>query len=270
MIRLSAFADEISPALDEQIVGLRAETIRHLDLRSVDGTNVLDLTGEQVRTIQRALAAAGIHVAAIASPIGKTSIDASREDDVQRMRRAVDLARLFSAPTIRAFSYYPGADGRFDREEIVERLRTLVALAGEADVTVMHENEKGIYGDTAERCADLLGEVPGLRAAFDPANFLQCGEEPYPHAYDLLRPAIGYVHVKDVAADGSLVPAGRGEAHWPDILAALRSSGYTGVLSLEPHLASAGRFAGFSGPELFHEAATALKGLLDEMGWAEE
>lgn len=267
MIQLSAFADEISPDLVQQIAVLRAEGITHLDLRAVGGTNVLDLTGDEADAIRSALGAAGIRVAAIASPIGKSAIDSSREEDVVRMRRAVDLARLFGAPTIRAFSYYPGADRETPRAEVIGRLRTLVSLAGEADVTIMHENEKGIYGDTAERCADLLEAVPGLRAAFDPANFLQSGEQPYPHAYDLLRPAIGYVHVKDVAADGTLVPAGRGEAGWPEILRALRASGFSGILSLEPHLAAAGQFAGFSGPDLFHQAARALREMLSEIGW---
>jgi 3-dehydroshikimate dehydratase len=39
---------------------------------------------------------------------------------------------------------------------------------------------------------------------------------------------------------------------------------------LEPHLASAGTYSGFSGPELFRKAAGALKALLRKQGveWA--
>jgi len=47
--------------------------------------------------------------------------------------------------------------------------------------------------------------------------------------------------------------------------AALRDSGFTGFMSLEPHLAQAGRFGGFSGPQGFRRAAQALKCLLDEL-----
>ncbi len=36
-------------------------------------------------------------------------------------------------------------------------------------------------------------------------------------------------------------------------------------MSLEPHLAAAGRFGGFSGPEAFRRAAQALKALLGEL-----
>ena len=42
MIRLSAFADEISPDLEEQIAVLSLEHIHFLDLRGVWNTNVLD------------------------------------------------------------------------------------------------------------------------------------------------------------------------------------------------------------------------------------
>ena len=55
MIRLSAFADEISADLDEQIAVLRSENINYLDLRGVWGTNVLDLTDQQAAEIKRGL-----------------------------------------------------------------------------------------------------------------------------------------------------------------------------------------------------------------------
>jgi sugar phosphate isomerase/epimerase len=120
-----------------------------------------------------------------------------------------------------------------------------------------------------ERCLDLLQSVDDLRfrALFDPANFLQCGQVPYPTAYDALCPWLDYVHVKDVDRDGRLVVAGAGEADWPGLLARLRADGYDGFLSLEPHLAAAGQFAGFSGADLFREASQALQRLLRNMGW---
>jgi hypothetical protein len=50
-----------------------------------------------------------------------------------------------------------------------------------------------------------------------------------------------------------------------ETLAALRDSGFGGFLSLEPHLAEAGRFGGFSGPAGFRRAAQALQALLGEL-----
>jgi hypothetical protein len=51
-----------------------------------------------------------------------------------------------------------------------------------------------------------------------------------------------------------------------ETLAALRDSGFAGVMSLEPRLARAGRYGGFSGPEGFTLAARSLKLILNELG----
>ena len=108
---------------------------------------------------------------------------------------------------------------------------------------------------------------PALRATFDAANFVQCGVRPFTDAYHLLRSSLVYLQVKDaVAATGEVVPAGQGDGEVRETLAALRDSGFEGFMSLEPHLARAGRFGGFSGPQAFTRAVRALKSLLDELG----
>jgi sugar phosphate isomerase/epimerase len=278
MIRLSAFADEISPLLDEQIAALEREHIHYLDLRSVSETNVLDLTDQQIAEIKRTLDEHGIGVAAIASPIGKVAIDSSFGEHLQRFEHAIKLAHFFHAPYIRIFSFYPPAaapeggdppDPSSYRDEVLRRLREMAARAHAANVILVHENEKEIYGDTIARCRDLHEHCTDehLRAAFDPANFIQCGQEPYPDAYDALRPWLRYIHVKDARADGHVVAAGEGVARWPEFLGRLRADGYDSFLSLEPHLAYEGRLQGFSGADLFVRASQALQGLLRETGW---
>lgn len=275
MIRLSAFADEISSDLQEQLSVLRGEHIAFLDLRGAWNTNVLDLTGQQVAVIQQSLADQQIGVAAIASPIGKTPIDEPFEDLLERFERALALAQTFHTPFIRIFSFYPPArsGGHSDpvdwRDEVLRRLRELTARAGAANITLLHENEKEIYGDTIARCVDLFESIddPHFQAAFDPANFIQCEQEPYPAAYEALHPWLSYMHVKDARADGSVVAAGEGVARWPELLHHLREDGYDGFFSLEPHLAAAGKFQGFSGPALFQHASQSLQRLLREIGW---
>ena len=108
---------------------------------------------------------------------------------------------------------------------------------------------------------------PALRATFDAANFVQCGVRPFSQAYALLRPYLVYLQVKDaLAATGEVVPAGQGDGQIRQTLAALRDSGFDGFMSLEPHLAQAGRYGGFSGPEGFARAARSLKSILNELG----
>jgi len=275
MIRISAFADEIASDLDEQIASLSAEGIGAIDLRAAWGTPVLDLDEGQVARLERSLSAANIGVAAIATPIGKTPIDGPFGLQIHRFERAIILARRLGARYIRLFSFYPpsGAAGPIDlasyRNEVIWRLCELTARARAADLILVHENEKEIYGDTIARCVDLLESVddPHFRAALDPANFIQCDQVPYPDAYEAIRPWLGYVHVKDALPDGTVVAAGEGAARWPEILRRLRAGGYDGVFALEPHLASAGQLSGFSGPDLFAHAARAFKALLAAEGW---
>jgi len=284
MIRLSAFADEISADLDKQIVILRSENIHFIDLRGVWNTNVLDLTDQQVSEIKQRLDAQGIGVSAIASPIGKIPIDAPFDVHLQRFRRTIALAQFFHAPFIRIFSFYPpvgegeakGRKGIVDpaiwRNEVLRRLRELTIVARNANLTLLHENEKDIYGDTIARCIDLLQNIndPHFQAIFDPANFIQCEQTPYPDAYQELRPWLRYMHVKDALADGTVVAAGEGVARWLEILQQLHTDGYDGFFSLEPHLAIAGQYQGFSGPELFHKASQSFQRLLQSIDWKYE
>ena len=280
MIRLSAFADEISPDLDEQIAVLTSEHIHFLDLRGAWNTNVLDLTDQQVAGIKETLDAHGIGVSAIGSPIGKVPIDSSFDEHLHRFERAIVVAHAFQTPYIRIFSFYPpaskeeaGESGEVNpaeyRDEVLRRLREMTARARAANVILLHENEKGIYGDTIARCVDLLQNCDDthFRAILDPANFIQCGQTPYPDAYGAVRPWLEYVHVKDARADGSVVAAGEGVTHWPELLQRLQADGYNGFLSLEPHLALEAQYRGFSGPDLFRRASQALQHMLQVMGW---
>lgn len=87
------------------------------------------------------------------------------------------------------------------------------------------KTKKEIYGDTAPRCKEILDAVhsPNLRAVFDPANFVECGQETYPAAYELLKDDVVYIHIKDALAHGKIVPAGMGNGHVEELLRAILS-----------------------------------------------
>jgi sugar phosphate isomerase/epimerase len=267
---LSGFADEISPDLREQLAVLAAESISHLELRSVWSTNVAELDATQVARVRCELDESGVRVSAIGSPIGKIGIDAPFEPELERMRRVADVAGELGTTLVRVFSFFipQDQDPQLYRTQVIDRMAALTALAAERGLVLAHENEKEIYGDRPERCADIIASVgsPALRATFDAANFVQCGVRPHSDAYELLRPDLVYVQVKDaVSATGQVVPAGQGDGQVRETLAALRDSGFEGYLSLEPHLAMVGRFGGFSGPDGFRAASGALKDLLAEL-----
>jgi sugar phosphate isomerase/epimerase len=273
-VTLSGFADEISDDPAEQLAVLAAESITHLELRSAWSVNVADFTAGQLAAFRAVTEAAGVRVSAIGSPIGKVPVGAPIAPELERMRRVAGTAAGLGTALVRVFSFYipNGELPQPYRAQVIDQMGALTRIAEEAGVTLCHENEKGIYGDAPQRCADLIASVgsPALRATFDAANFVQCGFQPFTEAYPLLRPYLEYLQVKDArAADGEVTPAGEGDGQVRETLRALRDSGFSGFMSLEPHLALAGRTGGFSGPDKFRQAVQALKRLLDELsiGW---
>ncbi len=269
MFTLSGFADEISPDLAVQLDVLEELGIGHIELRGVWGKNVLALSDEEIALVKAELAKRNVRISAIGSPIGKIKIDDPFEPHLQDFRRALYLAEYFDCPYIRLFSFFvPEGQADSYRTPVMKRMRALLDEARGHPVVLLHENERHIYGDIPRRCRDLM-ETCGsdqLRFTFDPANFIMCGVRPFTEGYERLKDYIAYVHIKDgIMASQRVVPAGHGEGQVRELLQALMARDFDGFLSLEPHLASAGEFSGFSGPELFGVAANALYSLLKEL-----
>jgi sugar phosphate isomerase/epimerase len=268
---LTGFADEIGPDLELQIKIIEEENIKFIELRGVWNTNVIRLSADQQRDIKRRLDDAGIAISAIGSPIGKVRIDEDWQTHLDDFRVALDMADFFQTPNIRLFSYYPpeGKDIGDFRDEVMRRMAEKTAIAEGRSLVLLHENERAIYGETPERCLEIAKTVdsPNLRLIFDPANFVNDGIVPL-DAWPVMRDAVVYFHIKDMKKGGECVPSGEGDGHIAEILADADKRGFSGFLSLEPHLAAGGQFGGFSGPEKFKRAARGLKSVLDKLGIA--
>jgi sugar phosphate isomerase/epimerase len=268
---LSGFADEISPDLQSQCQTLNGLGIEYIEFRSAWDTNVLDLDDDQLDVARKILATHGIRTSSVGSPIGKIPITDDFEPHLARFSRALHVAKAVRAPYVRLFSFFVPAGGnpaRY-RDEVLRRMTALAAAAKGQDVVLLHENEKGIYGDNPARCLDIVESVGSeqLRLIWDAANFVQCGVRPFTDGYVLLRPYLEYVHVKDaVMATGEVVPAGEGDGEVAQTLRAMKADGFEGFFSMEPHLAAAGAFGGFSGADLFTQATRTFTRLLDANG----
>lgn len=275
MIKLCAFADEADETLEGQIAALKRNRIGYLELRSVNGVNVKDLTVKQAKEYQEMLSENGIKVWSIGSPLGKEDIDCDFNEYEKTVRHVFELANIFEAKRIRMFSFFNAYD---KKEKVFEYLGRMVKIANEYGVLLCHENEKEVYGDTVERVLELKENVKGLAFVYDPANYLQVGEK----AENTLEKAHGisdYYHIKDViTATDELVPAGEGDGKIDRLISLIEGDA---VLTLEPHLRT---FAGYSaidntemknkynfkdGNEAFDTAVTALKKVLKESNYKE-
>ncbi|AMM31116.1 xylose isomerase [Sinomonas atrocyanea] len=267
---LSGFGDEIDADPRVQAAVMRALGAGHIEVRSAWGTNIVDLSEEQLGELKSVLDEAGLKASAIASPIGKVDVALPVEHELERLGRALRAAEVLGAPYIRIFSfYYEGKAPEEVRDAVIERMTALARRAEGTGVVLVHENEKDIFGDVPERVLDIVESVdsPALKLAWDPANFVQCGVKPFTEGYEELRPHVVYLQVKDaLASSGKVVPAGEGDGEVLRTVEALRDSGYSGFASLEPHLAYAYETGGFSGPFAFGVAARAFAKVLEAAG----
>ena len=275
MFTLSAFADEISPDPQEQIDVLTRCGVRHIELRSVHKTNVLDLTDLQISELKSLLDRHGFRLSAIGSPVGKIRIDQPFEPHLARFRRAIELCKVFDTPNIRVFSYYPPGDaadwnGVSDswQHELFRRLEEQVRLASEAEVRLVHENEHRIYGDSPDRVKNLFYVLrsDAFRAVYDAANYVFCGYDPW-EGWEKTRDVTAHFHIKDwVGGEKHGCLAGEGQGRIPEVIADAVRRGYDGFAVLEPHLLGGGPTGGVTGPDLFPKAVAAFTAILDRAG----
>lgn len=231
-----AFADEASGQIDQQIEAMQRNNLNGLEIRGVDGQNISDITVEKAREVRRKLDDAGLCVWSMGSPIGKIGIES---DDfaahLDKLRHTLVLADVLGAKNLRMFSFYMPADKAVQwKNKVFDQVGEMLRVAEGSGIAMCHENEKGIYGDNAQRCFELLEAFPQMDGIFDPANFVQCGQDTV-EAWKLLRDRIKYLHIKDAMADGKVVPAGKGIGNVRTILDDFRARGGSAV-TIEPHL----------------------------------
>ncbi len=272
MPTLSAFADEIADDLAEQTRVLTANGIRYIDLRGVWGVGVLDLSPRQREEILTHIDGEGIGIAAVGSPIGKSTIDKPPSYELDRLAVACEIAEQMRSRYIRIFSFYaPEGESIIDyREKVMDRMAGWVEYVqhNHPALVLAHENEADIYGDVPGRCVELFEALCGdnFTGCYDPANFAHAGvKDPLNNAWAPLEQYVGYIHLKDFKAGGETAgPCGEGDGDVPGVLTAAHASGYDGFMTMEPHLAKAGQFRGFTGPDLFKVAVDAVRKICDE------
>ena len=193
--------------------------------------------------------------ASLTSILGKIGIEDDFAPHFEKFKRAVEIAKKLHTTRIRMFSFYipEGKNPEIYHDTVIERIQKMVDYGEANGVHCCHENEKGIYGDTLERVEKLHKAIPALRCVFDPANYIQCGDDPAVN-FKALAPIIDYMHIKDALfKDGSVVPAGEGDGSVPSILKALAETGKPYMLTLEPHLYDFSGLQNLQGEDVLHK-----------------
>lgn len=268
MWTITGFADEVAHDPLAQVALLNKIGVCHVELRSAWDTKVLDLSDQQLKDLKAIFDDNGISLSSVGSDLGKIHLTDDFGAHLDRAKHAMDVADFFGVKNIRTFSFFMPSheDAAVHREQVMDQLGSMVAVAEDADKIFLHENEKGIYGDVTERVIDLANafDPAHFQLIFDPANYVQCGVRPADDAYPATKSRTTYIHIKDaLSKDNSVVPAGEGDGQIPELVDALKADGYDGFFSIEPHLGDFDAFGGLCGPDLWEKAFRAFVNILE-------
>ncbi len=254
MPRLGVITDEISEDLDHALAVCKELDINVVELRSVWGTNIVDLDDAQLTRLEAALKQDDMTVCAIASPFLKCHIDrdapaagrmhsagkATRSEQWGILETSLDLADRFNAPVVRAFSFWRLEDPDSAGEDILDTLRDATDRTAARGRLLGLENEHACNIATGEEAAWYFDRIADrtLGIIWDPGNQAALGSVPYPHGYNAIRNRIHHVHLKDIARierESAFTTMGEGAIAYEDQFRALVADGYKGVLSIETH-----------------------------------
>jgi len=268
MFRLGVIADEIDADPERALTVARELGLREVELNSLWGRNVVELSDEEIERAERLVKDGGFRVPVISTPAfkavlldGVASLEESTEyrAHCEWARRGCALARRFGAPFVRIFSFRKsGMVGlgnpslRLPRggpipdemlEKIVEGLRAAADRAQTEGVTLLIENVRSCWGNTCWNTARILAAAnhPALKAIWDPGNDYVSGGEPFPEGYEAIRAWTAHVHLKNavvVEADTGLTRwerIGGGDLDFAPMLQRLQADGYAGTVVLETH-----------------------------------
>ena len=197
---------------------------------------------------------------------GAIKMNASTQADVPELQRslieAVEIASELGTPYV--ISYY-GGNWAYDPKASMQRykrnMQPVMEAAEKHNVTILIETEYNqIHTDvtrTADGTFDLVEFMNSdhFKVNFDPCNLFIAGEEGFPYAYEVLKPHIRHVHLKDATkydparhgreyskvlqtdARGNwiCVALGQGGLNMEGLLKRLQADDYQGVMSIELH-----------------------------------
>jgi len=257
-IPIAAITDEFSPDLEIALAAMQEIGMTAAEIRVVSGKNVMDLTDTELDWVAERVAARGLRVISIASPLFKCvlpdspPVDSRFQHDVfaskhtfehqaRLAERAFVIAGKLGAKIVRVFSFWRSVEPQACFESVVSEVGALARKAARHGLIIGLENEHACNIATAAETRRVLDRVPdsNLMVVWDPANAYVSGENPFPAGYGLLPPErIVHVHAKDCHMEGHTPvwgPLGTRAIDWKGQIAALLRDGYPGYLSLETH-----------------------------------
>lgn len=246
MFKIGVIGDEISQDFQTVVNVAKELNLDSIEVRSVWDKPPQELTEDDINEMKRILDGTGIQIVGIASPFFKCDIDNAeeRQEHLGILKRCIEVAKAFDINLIRTFVFWR-TDNVLERwDEIIASYDEPLRMANGEGMILGMENEASTSLSTVKLTERFIREIdsPNIRAIWDPANeaHAEGGEQPYPNAYDRIKPLMVHAHLKDAGENpetGELesVEVGEGVIDWQGQLQAFVDDGYEGHLCLETH-----------------------------------
>ena len=243
MYKTSVITDEISQDLKVAAQMAREYGLDGLEIRSVNEKNPFQMNKEDTKFVKQVADDYGLAICAVSSPMYKCDFAdlATRKLHEETFRRMMDTMHEWGTTRIRTFDFFNMHDGGAHQDEIAELYHKLADVAEDAGVTMLLESEPSVNSVNIRLLVDFLKKVnrKSVQAVYDPGNEVADVNAPwpYPAGYELLKPYLKHVHVKDLRRGTEMtpVPLGEGDVDFHGVFAALKRDGYDGWVSLETH-----------------------------------
>ena len=260
--KIAVINDEISQDFDRACyVASHYFAMSWIELRSMWGKNVTELSASQIDDAQKILVKYNLQVTDIASPLFKTDWpgaprspygskgdlhgagEATFKEQDEILARSISLARQFKTGKVRCFDFWRLDDVAPYRAAIDEKLRSAAETAGKQGILLVLENEFACNTATGRESARTMNAVPTPHLAlnWDPANAVTRGElDAFPAGWDAIpKNRIHHCHCKNAVknAEGKIdwSPVDKGIIDWAAQFRALKRLGYRDAVSLETH-----------------------------------
>ena len=246
MFKIGVIGDEISQDFQTVVNVAKELNLDSIEVRSVWDKPPQELTEDDINEMKRILDGTGIQIVGIASPFFKCDIDNAeeRQEHLGILKRCIEVAKAFDINLIRTFVFWITDNVEERWGEIIASYDEPLRMANGEGMILGMENEASTSLSTVKLTERFIREIgsPNIRAIWDPANeaHAEGGEQPYPNAYDRIKPLMVHAHLKDAGENpetGELesVEVGKGVIDWPGQLQAFVDDGYEGHLCLETH-----------------------------------
>lgn len=165
-----------------------------------------------------------------------------RQEHIDGLKRHVDLAVDLGYGAVRLFAGRSVPEDAWEAHwrRLVDGIAEAGIHAASAGVVISVENHHGTMTDSAARTLRAVREagLTSVGIGYDQANLTGLGAEPWTEALPMQAEHIVAVDVKDIDFRGPngakrCRPLGEGIVPWAEIIPALLTTGYTGLLSLE-------------------------------------